>query len=85
MIARSLNDVDLYALVEDFEPEVIFHEASITDTTIADEAKMISENVEPFESLLNAAIDLGIKLVWASSAATYGTRANGASQQRRKF
>ena len=26
VIARSLNDVDLYAIIEDFEPEVIFHE-----------------------------------------------------------
>ena len=85
VIARPLNDVDLYAVVEDFEPEVIFHEASVTDTTVTDQAKMICENVEPFESLLTAAIDLGVKLVWASSAATYGTRANGATEQRRKF
>lgn len=85
VIARSLLDLDLYGIVEDFDPEVIFHEASITDTTVADQQRMIAENVEPFEVMLNIAIEMGVKLVWASSAATYGTRANGATQQRRSF
>jgi ADP-L-glycero-D-manno-heptose 6-epimerase len=85
LIARSLSDLDLYALIEDFDPEVIFHEASITDTTVGDQSKMIADNVEPFEVLLSATIEMGIKLVWASSAATYGTRANGAVEQRRPF
>lgn len=85
VIARSLNELDLFSVVEDFDPEVIFHEASITDTTVADQAKMISDNVEPFEALLTVAVEAGVKLVWASSAATYGTRANGAVQQRRPF
>ncbi len=85
VVARSLNDLDLYSLIEDFDPEAIFHLASITDTTIADQARMLSENVEPFEVLLEAAVELGVKLVWASSGATYGTKANGAAAQRRPF
>jgi len=85
IIARSLTEVDLYTIIEDFDPEVIFHEASITDTTVTDQAKMISDNVEPFEALLSVAIESGVKLVWASSAATYGTRANGATSERRPF
>lgn len=85
VVARSLTAFDLFALAEDFDPQVIFHEASITDTTVTDQAKMIADNVDPFEVLLALAVERGIKLVWASSAATYGTRANGATQQRRPF
>jgi len=85
VIARSLLELDMFGIVEDYNPEVIFHEASVTDTTVTDQQRMIAENVEPFEVLLNIAIETGVKLVWASSAATYGTRANGATQQRRPF
>ncbi|MEX0775054.1 MAG: ADP-glyceromanno-heptose 6-epimerase [Phycisphaeraceae bacterium] len=85
VIARPLHELDLFQIAEDFEPDVIFHEASITDTTVADQATMIHENVEPFESLLQIAVETGVKLVWASSAATYGTRANGATEARRPF
>lgn len=85
VVARPLSDLDVVGLVEDFEPDVIFHEASITDTTVVDQAKMIADNVEPFETLVWIAIERGVKLVWASSAATYGTRANGAAQSKRPF
>lgn len=85
VIARPLGELDLYSLMDEFEPDIIFHEASITDTTVADQAKMIADNVEPFETLVNIAVEDGIRLVWASSAATYGTRANGAAQDRRPF
>lgn len=85
VLARPLGELDLDALIDEFEPEVIFHEASITDTTVTDEAKMIQDNVEPFEQLLMIAAERGIKLVWASSAATYGIDANGASAARRPF
>jgi ADP-L-glycero-D-manno-heptose 6-epimerase len=77
--------LDLYDLVQEFDPDVIFHEASITDTTLSDQARMIEENVEPFTALAEMAADWGIKLVWASSAATYGIGANGAAEARRPF
>ena len=72
VIARPLHEMDLESVIEQFEPDVVFHEASITDTRITDQAKMIAENVEPFEALLALAVETGFKLVWASSAATYG-------------
>ncbi len=46
-------------MVEDFDPEVIFHEASITDTTETDQIKMLADNVEPFETLLAIAVERG--------------------------
>ena len=52
--------------------DVIFHEASITDTTVLDQRKMMHNNVEGFRNLLDAAVRWGSRVVWASSAATYG-------------
>ena len=85
VIARPLHGLDLEHLLAAFEPDVIFHQASITDTTVADQAQMIHDNVEPFEKLIAYAADADAKLVWASSAATYGTLANGATAARRPF
>lgn len=85
VIAYPLHEVDVDGLIEDFEPDVVYHEASITDTTVKDEAAMIRDNVEPFEALLSVCLERGIRLVWVSSAATYGTRANGATAQKRPF
>ncbi len=85
MIARPLSQLDLYEIVEDFDPQVVFHLASITDTTVTDQAKMITDNADPFDQLLGAALERGFKLVWASSAATYGTAANGATAAKRPF
>ena len=85
VVDRSLGELDVGELVSQFDPDVIFHEASITDTTMTDEAEMMRDNVEPFKALLDVAIRGNVKLVWASSAATYGTSANGAVSQRRPF
>jgi ADP-L-glycero-D-manno-heptose 6-epimerase len=52
--------------------DVIFHEASITDTTVLDQRKMMHNNVEGFRNLLDLAVGWQSRVVWASSAATYG-------------
>jgi ADP-L-glycero-D-manno-heptose 6-epimerase len=85
VIARTLGEFDLYEELDSLSPDVIFHEASITDTTMDDQAKMIRENVEPFEVLMDYAVSNEKKLVWASSGATYGTEANGATAAKRPF
>lgn len=85
VIAYPLHEVDIDGLIEDFEPELVFHEASITDTTVKDEAAMIRDNVEPFEAMLAVCLEKQIPLVWVSSAATYGTQANGATREKRLF
>lgn len=53
--------------------DAIFHEAAITDTTVMDQKAMMEQNVEAFKNLLNYAAENDIKkVVYASSAATYG-------------
>lgn len=53
--------------------DAIFHEAAITDTTVTDQKAMMEQNVEAFKNLLHFAAENGIKkVIYASSAATYG-------------
>lgn len=52
--------------------ELIFHQASITDTTVMDQRLMMRNNVEGFRHLLERAVHWGSRVVWASSASIYG-------------
>lgn len=52
--------------------DAIFHEASITDTTVHDQLPQVHDNVEGFRRLLEFAAPHQIPVVYASSAATYG-------------
>jgi len=63
-------------LPEDDYFDAIIHEAAITDTKVMDQKLMMQINVEAFKNVLSYAADNEIKrVVYASSAATYG---NGA-------
>lgn len=73
------GDVLTCSMFEDITPiheagpfDVIFHEASITDTTVMDQRLMMSNNVEAFRKLLNLAAEWGSRVVWASSCSIYG-------------
>jgi ADP-L-glycero-D-manno-heptose 6-epimerase len=54
--------------------DVIFHEASITDTTVTDQNLMMRNNVEGFRNVLTWAARWNARVVWASSAAVYGNQ-----------
>lgn len=54
--------------------DVIFHLAAITDTTVLDEQKMMFDNVEGFRHILELALQKKADVVYASSAAVYGSR-----------
>jgi ADP-L-glycero-D-manno-heptose 6-epimerase len=58
--------------------DAIFHLASITDTTVHDQFPQVHDNVESFRRLLRFARPARTRVVYASSAATYGA-ANGAN------
>jgi ADP-L-glycero-D-manno-heptose 6-epimerase len=52
--------------------EIIYHQASITDTTVTDQRLMIHNNVEGFRAILELANAWKSRVVWASSASIYG-------------
>jgi len=52
--------------------DAIFHLASITDTTLHDQFVQVHDNVESFRRLLNFARSTKTRIIYASSAATYG-------------
>src|SRR5216117_3483245 len=52
--------------------DAIFHLASITDTTVHDQFVQVHDNVESFRRLLNFARPRKTRIIYASSAATYG-------------
>lgn len=54
--------------------DVIFHLASITDTTVLDEKKMMYDNVEGFRNILDLGHEKNCPVVYASSAAVYGSQ-----------
>jgi ADP-L-glycero-D-manno-heptose 6-epimerase len=55
--------------------DCIYHLASITDTTVSDQRLMLERNVEGFRGILDYAWAHGVRVVYASSAATYGLAA----------
>ncbi len=52
--------------------DVIFHQASITDTTVHDQRRMMVNNMEGFRQILDLAMSWGSRVIWASSASIYG-------------
>tara|TARA_Y100000310_G_C20685507_1_gene818697 strand:- start:2278 stop:3171 length:894 start_codon:yes stop_codon:yes gene_type:complete len=56
----------------DINFDVIYHEASITDTTFDDDLEMMRQNVDGFRNILRLALKYESKLVYASSAGVYG-------------
>ncbi|UYV11483.1 MAG: NAD-dependent epimerase/dehydratase family protein [Phycisphaera sp.] len=60
----------------------LVHMAAITDTTVEDQAQMLDDNAGPaWDGLLESVLEAGHKLVYASSAATYGTPTQAAEHQ----
>ena len=59
-------------LLRGYKFDYIFHEAAISDTTVGDQTLMIQTNVNAFKDLLEMAVKMGSKMIYASSAATYG-------------
>lgn len=64
------SDCGLWGTARKFD--LIFHLASITDTTVRDQDRMVRDNVEGFRSMLDLARASKARVVYASSAATYG-------------
>jgi len=76
-LSSSTGQLDWHWLLEEASPHAVFHMAAITDTTVADERVMIEDNVEGYRELLETCAEAKIPLVYASSAATYGSPPQG--------
>ena len=81
VVAMQSSEVEWAWLIAETRPQAIFHLGAQTDTTVADERAMLERNVNGFGEMLEVAHDAEIPLVYASSAATYGTPAVAAQQQ----
>ncbi len=72
LLAFDVSATDIDDLFFDRPPTLVFHLASITDTTVTDQERMVGDNVEGFRAVLEYCVEGNIPLVYASSAATYG-------------
>ena len=72
VISGDINNKDDLQRLEEYDIDYIFHEAAISDTTVADQKIMIDTNVNAFKDLCDLAVKKNASMVYASSAATYG-------------
>ena len=79
-VAADLATLDWERQFGDEKFDGIFHMASITDTTDHDQFRQTHANVESFRRLLRFARPNKTRVVYASSAATYG---NATSREQR--
>src|SRR5436190_17339560 len=71
-VAQNLATLDWYAQFGDQKFDAIFHLASITDTTLHDQFVQAHDNVESFRRILTFARSTRTRIIYASSASTYG-------------
>ncbi len=69
----AVGELNWHPAIEGLNPRAVFHLAAITDTTVANEQQMIRDNLECFSDMVSASAEFNVPLVYASSAATYGS------------
>jgi ADP-L-glycero-D-manno-heptose 6-epimerase len=76
--ARIVHPGDLDAFLDSHPPlEMVFHLGAVSDTTAADGDHAWAMNVELSRRIWEWCADRNVRLVYASSAATYGNGAQG--------
>jgi ADP-L-glycero-D-manno-heptose 6-epimerase len=70
--AADCDDPMLLDEIADGAFSTVYHQAAITDTTVMDQRLMIEVNTNAFANLLEASSVSGTRLIYASSAGTYG-------------
>ncbi len=71
-VAQNLAALDWREQFGDEKFDAIFHLASITDTTLHDQFIQVHDNVESFRRILKFAQPTKTRVIYASSASTYG-------------
>ncbi len=77
----SVADLSWQPALVALAPKAVFHLGAITDTLVFDEKEMLAENSEPFADMVDACVETGTPLVYASSAATYGSPTQGDTRE----
>ena len=80
-VAADLATLDWREQFRDETFDAIFHLASITDTTNHDQFEQTHDNVESFRRLLDFTRPNQTRVVFASSASTYGTATAASSEE----
>lgn len=70
VICGDILDEKIYDKLPELDG--IIHEAAITDTLMSDDTRMMTVNYNGFKNVLEYSIKNNLRLVYASSAATYG-------------
>ena len=73
VICGNINNKNDLLLLKKYSFDYIFHQAAISDTRVYDQEVVMQTNVNSFYDILNIAKDNDAVLVYASSAATYGS------------
>jgi len=71
-VAHNLATFDWHKQFGNEKVDAIFHLASITDTTLHDQFIQVHDNVESFRRILDFARSTRTRIIYASSASTYG-------------
>jgi ADP-L-glycero-D-manno-heptose 6-epimerase len=71
-VAQNVATLDWREQFGEEKFDTIFHLASITDTTNHDQFGQVHDNVESFRRILNFARPTKTRVIYASSASTYG-------------
>ena len=80
LVAQNLAMLDWRQQFGDEKFDAIFHLASITDTTLHDQFAQVHDNVESFRRLLNFARPNRTRIIYASSASTYGAASTASAE-----
>jgi ADP-L-glycero-D-manno-heptose 6-epimerase len=73
IICGDINNLYDLKLLSDYKFDYIFHQAAISDTRVKNQELIMRTNVNAFLSLLDIAKENSSVMVYASSAATYGS------------
>ena len=73
VVCGNINNKADLALLDDYQFDYIFHQAAISDTRVYDQEIVMKTNVNSFYDLLDKTKRDGAAMIYASSAATYGS------------
>lgn len=76
-IASGVEGLEWPALLRATKAAAVFHLGAITDTTVMNEREMLRVNAESFPAIAESCASAKTPLVYASSAATYGSPDEG--------